>query len=157
MKPIEIRVQYDAPVERVFEVFANLQDAAAHISAITKLEMLTDGPVGAGTRFRETRKMFGKECTEEMEITAFEPGRSYVVGCDSCGSRMLSTFTFTQVDGRTEVCMSMDTQALKMFSRIMMVVTGPLMRRSMLKCMRADFEDMRRVIEQGEEVVAEPV
>jgi hypothetical protein len=65
-------------------VFTDLDGAAERVDGIQKLEKLTDGPVGLGTRFRETRRMFRKEAAEEMEFTAFEPGRSYGVCCDAC-------------------------------------------------------------------------
>ena len=54
-----------APREVVFEVAADFHNAAElNIQGIDSLEVLTDGPIGVGTRFRETRVMMGKSSTE---------------------------------------------------------------------------------------------
>lgn len=55
--------------QAVFEAISDLEHAAERIGAIKEIEMLTDGPVGKGTRWRETRLMFGKECTESPNST----------------------------------------------------------------------------------------
>jgi len=146
---------YRAPVDRVFGVFTDLAHIAEHVSGILKVEIAKEGAIGVGTKFRETRKMFGKECTEEMEITEFEPGRSYVVVCDSCGCMMRSTFLFTQDRDISRVEMTMNCKPRTFMAKVMTTVMGPMMRKSMLKCMRSDFEDMRHVIEQRDEVAAE--
>ncbi len=40
---------------------------------LVRVESLTDGPMSEGSRFREIRLMFGKEASEEFEVTTFEP------------------------------------------------------------------------------------
>lgn len=69
MTPIRMSTTIQAPPERAFAAFADFPHAARSVSGIERIEMLTDGPVGAGTRFRETRIMFGREATEEMKVT----------------------------------------------------------------------------------------
>ena len=44
----------DAEPAEVFDRITDLHNAAERIEAITHLEVLTEGPIGAGTRFRET-------------------------------------------------------------------------------------------------------
>ena len=43
----------DAPVEMVFHLATDLDGWAGRIKGITKIERLTAGPVGVGTRFRD--------------------------------------------------------------------------------------------------------
>lgn len=50
-----------------------------------KIELLTDLPVGEGTRFKETRIMFKREATEEMEFVEFDAPNVYTLGSYSCG------------------------------------------------------------------------
>ncbi len=66
MSTITTSVLVLAPVDRTFEAFCELDKAVERIPGITALEVLTDGPFGEGTRWRETRLMFKKEATEEM-------------------------------------------------------------------------------------------
>ena len=88
----------NAPLEIVWEVMSDLENAADRIDAIVKLEILTEGPVGQGTRFKETRIMFKKEATETMEITAWDPPNSYTTEADGCGCHYTSVIT-CEADG----------------------------------------------------------
>ena len=103
MAQITLEKQVRAPIQRVFAVASNLRDAPKNIPAITKMDVLTEGPVRLGTRFRETRMMFGREATEEMEVTAFELNRTYTVTHRKAGTRIDATFTFEPLDGGTSV------------------------------------------------------
>ena len=47
-----------------------------------RIEILTPGPFGVGTRWREVRKMFGREAAETFTVTAIEPGRSLSTYCN---------------------------------------------------------------------------
>lgn len=149
MAMYEYSTHIDAPLERVFAVAADIPHAADRISGITKVEMETDGAVGVGTRFRETRVMFGKEHTETLEVTAFDPPRSYSVGCDSCGVVWDSTFTFTADGGGTRVELVMTSKPSTFAAKVIGAITAPMMRKSMEKCINSDLADLKRACETG--------
>src|SRR4051812_25074752 len=113
-----------ASVEQVFAAMADIPNAPSRVPAILKVEMLTPGPVGVGTKFKETRKMFGKEATETMEFTAFEPNRRYVLSANSCGMLMNTELLFTPEGTATRVDMNMTAQATSMKTRIMGTLMG---------------------------------
>jgi len=140
--------QINASPETVFALFTDLANAPGRIRAITKLEVLTPGPVGAGTRFRETRMMFGRQCTEEMQISAFDPGRGYTVACHSCGAEFRNSFRFTGNCHGTGVEVEMETRARSLVARLMKPLAW-LMMRSMKKCIDQDLEDLRRAAESS--------
>ena len=48
-------------------------------TGIERVEILTPGPVAVGTRFRETRIMFGRRATEEMTVAELDPPRRLVL------------------------------------------------------------------------------
>lgn len=128
--------------EDVFALYADLRNAADRISGITKLEVLTDGPVGVGTRFRETRVMMGREATEEMEVTAFDPPRSYTVECHSHGTHYLSTFSFAEADsGQTDVTVRFDATPQSLFAKLLSPLAG-LMMGTVKKCTQGDLDDL---------------
>ncbi len=135
-----------APPERVFEISTDLRHAAEHVRGITRLEVLTDGPIGVGTRFRETRIVLEREATEEMEVTAFDPPRSYTVEAESCGTHFASTFTFEPVDGGTEVRLVFRAEPRTFGAKVM----GFVFRGMLKSCMRAvaqDLDDIAAVAE----------
>src|SRR5687767_10711193 len=103
MAPITCRKLVRASPEAVFAAAADLRGSPSRIPAILRSEVLTEGPVRTGTRFRETRRMFGREATVEMEVQAFDPPRSYAIGCDSCGARYRTQMRFRPAQGGTEI------------------------------------------------------
>ena len=70
MATITVSNQIDAPVAEVFGRFTDLDGSATRVSGIKAIEMLTPGPFGPGTRWRETREVLGQLDTAEMEVTA---------------------------------------------------------------------------------------
>jgi carbon monoxide dehydrogenase subunit G len=148
MAKFSLTKRIDAPVEEVFALFTDFAQAAGRIPAITKLELLTPGAIGVGTRFRETRMMFGREATEEMEITAFEPGRSYEISCHSCGAMFHTTFRFDPEGTGTIVSATFTTRALSWFAWLMKPLSA-LMMPMMRKCVAKDIEDLKKVAEKA--------
>ena len=73
--------------------------------------MLTEGSVGVGTRWRETRAMMKKEAVEEMEVTAFESPSYYTVHCDSCGYVVEWTFRVEPSAGGSTLSLVMTSTA----------------------------------------------
>jgi hypothetical protein len=148
MAKLELTVDVAAPPERTFAVFTDLEKAPETVDGIVKLELLTEGPVGAGTRFRETRIMFKRECTEEMEITEFEPGERYAVEAETCGSHFRTVFTFAPSGEGTRVTMTTGTKALTFFAKLMSPLGG-LMMGPVKKVMLADMEALKAAAEAG--------
>src|SRR5688572_28224488 len=75
----------------VWSAVTDFANAPNRISSIKRVELLTEGPAGKGTRFRETRIMFGKEATETMEVVDWNPPSHYTLECNSCGCLYRST------------------------------------------------------------------
>lgn len=137
-------VTIEAPRERVFGVFSDIAGAPARVKGIERVEMIGEGPVGVGTKWRETRVMFGKPHTETLEITAFDAPSSYAVGSSSCGTLYRTTFTFREVGpARTEVEFVFEGKGENAAARIMGGLMSPLMKGMMRKCMMADLRDLK--------------
>jgi Polyketide cyclase / dehydrase and lipid transport len=136
-----------APAADVFALFSDLENAAGRIQAIVKLELLTPAPVGKGTRFRETRVMMGREHAEVMEIIDFDPPRSYVVHCVSCGMEYRTQFRFVPVNGGTRVEQEFDGRPLTLFAKLMAPLSqwmlGPMQR-----CLEQDVRDLKQIAER---------
>ncbi len=150
MKPVEVSKQIQAGVEEVFAIFADLENAAERITEIIKLDMLTEGPVGLGTRWRETRMMFKREATEEMEITAFDPPNGYTVEAESHGSHYRTELRFVPHGEGTKATMTFYAQPLTLMAKIMGVLTAPMMRGTLEKCLHKDMDDLKRYLESAQ-------
>lgn len=72
---LELREEIRAPVARVYQAITDLEAAREWMPNLVRIEKLTEGPFGAGTRWREVRTMFGREARELFEVVCVEPDR----------------------------------------------------------------------------------
>lgn len=146
MKKITTSKFVEAGLERTFEAFADFENCADTISAIVKLELLGDGPIGVGKRFRETRIVFRKEATEEMEISAYDPPRGYEVSAESCGAHFKTAFRFTPEGSGTRVDVEISATPISLAAKLMSPLGG-MMLRSCAKAFETDLEELHALAE----------
>jgi uncharacterized protein YndB with AHSA1/START domain len=103
MGTVTVSNQIAAPLEEVFKAFTDVAHEVPHVSGIRKIEMLTTGNFGLGTRWRETRDVIGVADSAEMEVTSFERNRMYTVTHHKAGLRIDTTFSFEAVGNGTKV------------------------------------------------------
>lgn len=138
--------RFEATPNRVFAAMTDVEQWPEVISAITSIEKLSEGPVGVGTRFRETRKMMGKDRSEEMAFTAYEPGRGFTLGCQSCGCEMAFVHRFTPDGSGTRFELESQTRPISLFAKLTMPIMNAMMKKTMVKCMDKDYQDMERYL-----------
>lgn len=86
MKPMLCTYESSATPERVWAVASDFANAGAHIQAIQKVEIVTAGPIRAGTVIRETRGAPDKRGTTiDMTISTWNPPRSYSLRGSAAG------------------------------------------------------------------------
>ena len=151
MSLITVSTQVAAPIDQVFKVYTQIEKAAERIPSITKLEVLTDGPFGEGTRWRETRLMMKKEATEEMWVTGFQSPNSYNVEAESHGSKYSTLFSFAPEGEGTKVTWAFTCTPVTFGAKIMSPVFGVLFKGVMRKAMLGDLNALREVCERGED------
>lgn len=146
MAGVGLSIWIAAPVERVFALATDVAHYAEHIAGISDTTLLTPPPVGLGTRFRETRTLFGRAATEEMEFVAFEPDERYTLRSESCGALYLTTFRFGAEDAGTRLSVEFRAEPRSALVRLL----APLLRRlqgGVEGCLRADLDDLKRAAE----------
>lgn len=140
-----------APASRVWEALTDIEGAPRVINGIERVEMLTEAPFGTGTRWRETRRIFGKEATEEMWVTASEPPKRYVVESDSRGVHYTSEFTLTPEEGdATTVRLSFASETdKKSLSGTMGKFLGGIGSKAVAKSLSKDLDDVAVHVESA--------
>ena len=108
MAKIKVTTEVKAPVERVFELFTDIEHAAENVSSIKKIQVMSTGPFNLGYRWTETREVMGRLDDAAMEISAFERNRSYTITHHKGkilgeGVRIDTIFTFEPVPAGTRV------------------------------------------------------
>jgi hypothetical protein len=112
------------------------------------MEVLTDGPVRVGTRFRETRIVFKREATEEMEVTALEPPERFAFGCESHGCRYHTQMTFEPASGGTDVELRFEAVPLTRSMKVLAFLMAPMTRWIAKTCAK-DLEDLKAAAERS--------
>lgn len=141
---IELTRDIAATPEAVWRVVTDLEHAAETLGSVSRVEMLTDGPYAVGTRWRETRTMFGKEATEELRVTQVEaPHRTTVEG-DSSGVHYVTVFTLSPVPTGTRLAMvfSGEQPDPSMLQRAAWALFGRMGLRATAKMMARDLDDI---------------
>jgi carbon monoxide dehydrogenase subunit G len=149
MKAMTVSRHVDAPPERVWAVLTDLEHAPDVIRAIDAVEVHTGPGFGVGTRWTETRTMMGRTASETMEVTAVDPGRSYVVEAASGGTRYRSEFDVVPDGGGTQLTMTFAGQPSGLGTRLMAATIGRLFATATRRALAADLDDVAQASEPG--------
>ncbi|WP_278314728.1 SRPBCC family protein [Lolliginicoccus levis] len=147
---IDITRHINAPVERVWRIITDLDNAADVLDGITRIERLSGDGYEVGTRWRETRKMMGKEASEEMWVTEVEAPRRTVIAAEHGKVRYTTEFHLADSDGGTAVTMRFsarmpERRGLRKLADKALVRFGTSITR---KAMEKDLDSIARVAEK---------
>jgi hypothetical protein len=148
MSTVAVTRLIGAPVAAVWYVFTELPSRRAWLSTVTHVEMLTDGPFGAGTVWRETRSMAdGGEITEEFRVRECVVPQRFVVESPGIGADYRMTYSFVPVTegrhrGGTMVTVIQDGTPTAPAGRLLALVFGGLAARTVEGALRRDLEDL---------------
>ena len=141
--------EIDASAARVWEVITDLEGSPRVLSGVEKVERIDAArSFGVGTRWRETRTLFGKQATEEMAVTAVDPGRSYTVEADSRGARYTSILAVEPLDEhRSKLSMSFQGAPTGLVGKVLAATVGRLFQPATRKQLRRDLDDIAAHVE----------
>ncbi len=149
---VEVSRDVDAAPDRVWEVVTDLERAAERMSAIESIEVLEGpgAPLDVGTRWRETRMMFGKSATEEMVVTDVRDGRSYTTAADGKGAYYTSVISVAPrgAAGAT-VSMSLGAEPKGLGSRVLAATIGRLFVGPTTRAIGKDLDDVAAAAEEA--------
>jgi carbon monoxide dehydrogenase subunit G len=147
--PIEIHQDVNAPADKVWAIITDIENAAQTISGIKRVERLDDADgFVVGTRWRETREMFGRSATEEMTVSEIVPGRSYTTIADHDKVHYESTLSVEPTGAETsQLTMRFDAQTSGFLNKTFGAVIGAIMVRSTRKLMQQDLVDIAAAAE----------
>lgn len=135
---LEIRETIAAPPDRVFAALSDPDSLGKWMKGLVRVEHLDGPPSGKGKRFRQVRRMFGREAAEVFEITGFDPPRSFDLFVDGRqGSSKKGEFRFhyelLPKGGGTEVVMTGEISGMGRFWEFLGKMLGGMMRKALAK------------------------
>lgn len=147
MSRTTIVTSIDAPIDRVFDTVAHIENFSKAVPHITDVEFLTEQHQGEGTRFRETRLMRGREASTTLEVSEYVENERTRMVADEGGTIWDTTFTVASTNGGgTDLTMVMEATAYKTLAK----VVNPLMKGIIAKAVKADM-DAIKVYCEGED------
>ena len=151
VKQIEVTHDSSAPADVVWQVMTDLGRTVDVISTITEVERLDDGDgFEVGTRWRETRELFGREASEVLEVTAIDTeGHSYVVEADNRGTHYVSTVGVRPSGDGSELRMTLGAEASGSVGRLLSRTIGRAFEGATRKALEQDLEDIAAAAEAG--------
>jgi hypothetical protein len=142
MKPMLCTLESSAPCDRMWAMASDFANAAGRIKGITKVEMVTPGPVGVGTHFREWR---GRHSID-MEIAAWSPPRSYSLRGYAMGTEFLSEMRCVPVGAGTRLEMEIHVRPQTFGAKLLSPLIS-LMSKMMVKTCTKDLADIAAAAE----------
>ncbi|WP_347755780.1 SRPBCC family protein [Agrococcus sp. ProA11] len=146
----------DAPTDAVWRVLTDLEGSEAVLSGVTRIERLAGVGYSIGTRWRETRTMFGRAATEEMEVVGIDEGRSTMIAAEASGMAYRTEFTLEPVeqsDGGPQTLLRMRFSGSYLspswLQRVMATLTAKLGMATMRKVMQQDLDDIAAAAERA--------
>jgi uncharacterized protein YndB with AHSA1/START domain len=99
----DFALEIDRPVEEVFAYISDADRLADWDPRVVRVVRETEGPLGVGTRFRETRKVFGREVDQVVEVSEYEPPNRFSLRIVSGPLPINARNLLERIDGRTRL------------------------------------------------------
>jgi uncharacterized membrane protein len=81
-EPISSMIVIDAPIERVWDMLADIDRQPEWMTEMKSLRVLTDGPIGVGTEAEAEVRILGITVVDPVTITEFDPPMRYAIRHD---------------------------------------------------------------------------
>lgn len=85
------------PITEVFEFTSNFHNAPKINDSIKKIEKLTEGPIGVGTKFKETKEIRGRNAEATIEVVQYNPTKNYSIRSEANGLGVTYHYQFEEV------------------------------------------------------------
>ncbi|MBN9130353.1 MAG: SRPBCC family protein [Paenarthrobacter ureafaciens] len=117
-----------ASPEKVWAVISDIPGSAATLTGIDSVQMLSEGPYGEGTRWKEARTMMGRQETVEMWVAEADPPRSTTVKAHQGGAAYTTRFSLAGRDAGTDLTLTFGAEVLKptLLSKVGMALFGKI-------------------------------
>ena len=144
-------LQIAAPPERVFDGLTDLDEAGKWMKGFVRIDRLNPEVKGVGAKWREVRRMFGREASEEFEVTVWdEPRRLSLFVDGSKGATGQGEFRFdyelTPEGDGTRLVIRNDIRIPGLFFRLF----GGLLSGTFRKAIDADMQAFKAHLERSD-------
>ena len=145
MIEFEVTERFAHPPARILDALTDLDRVGEWVPDLVGVERLEGTGYAEGTAWMETRRLFGREVTEHVEVAELDPPGRLVLAVD--GSKGTSrrgeyrfTWTLTEEDGGTRVALRGEGSGLGTLGRVI----GRFLAQPFERAAREDLRALRR-------------
>lgn len=142
MVKTEKSITIQRPIAEVFAYLSNLENGPQWQSGLLEVRRTTQGPLGVGAQFTAARKFLGRRMEGSMEMSAYEPNRSFAIKSSSGSTPFEQTFLFEPVAGGVRLTSEMQLQTSGI-----MGLAEPLIASGVKREFEADFGTLKDLLE----------
>ena len=145
MQTFENTVTIRRPAEEVFAFLADFENIPRWNYAIEETRKTSAGPVGVGTRYRQTRSVAGRS-VEGFEVTVFEPARRLAIDGQIGPFHATISYELEAVAGATRLINNVELDP----SHAMLRLAAPLATPRIKAAVAQNLSKLRLVLEGGQ-------
>ena len=143
MTDVQVETIIRHPREEVAGYAMNPENDRTWIGALTEVNVLTDGPVGEGTRVERVAQFLGKRIEYVNEIVEYAPPARLRMQSVKAPFPMTVDYEFAETDGGTLVRIRAGGNASGFYK-----LAGPLLDRAVRKGVARDLKRLKAIMEQ---------
>lgn len=145
----EVKRTVHASHQKVYASLIDLDSAERWMQGLVRIERLDGGPIQEGSKWKETRKMFGTEATEHFEVVELNEPYKIVLRCDGTKGttgkgEFVFTYILTSMDEITEVTLNGEINGLTGMARLF----GKMMAGTFKKACAKDLDALIKYLEK---------
>ena len=140
---VETSVHINRPAGEVFAFIANFENNPLWQSGQVEARFTSEGPLRVGSTYDQVAKFLGRQIVSTFEVLEYEPGR--MVKASSTAGSFPITFTrmVEPAGGGADVSAVVEGDSSGFFK-----VAEPLMARMVQRSVDADYQNLKRIMEQ---------
>lgn len=124
MPAFENTATIQRPAEEVFAFLADFENVPMWNYAIEDTRKMSAGPVGVGTRYRQTRTIPART-TEEFEVTVFQPASRLAIHGDIGPFRATVSYELEAVAGVTRLVNAVELEPAQARLKLLAPLAAP--------------------------------
>ena len=146
---VELQVTINGSRSAVWAAITNVENAAAIISGIEKIEVLEKPATGlVGLRWRETRMLFGKPATAEKWITEAAENQFYKTRAEDNGFVFLTTKSISENSDGLTLTESHESRPQSVVAKFMSIPMRLFFTGAVKKALLQDLNDIKTAVER---------
>jgi len=137
-------IQIDRPVMDVFNYASDPANMPRWAGEVMEAELLSTGPMAVGSRARGVGKLLGRRFEVTIEVTAYEPGRTFAFQSVAGPVKSHNSLTFDELNGITRVTESVEAELAGFLG-----LADPLVARALNRQFETNLANLKDLLEAG--------